>query len=467
MKRFVYLTIFVGLLGVAVLAEERLYSENPFVIQLEQEPPEDTAGGIALGDLDNDGRLDYIVTTSKTIGAYSHDGKTLWVRPEMLQEGGSAENIGLPGHCHPRVEVHDIDGDGKSEILYLQNEGEFVIADAATGKIEKVVYPKHPETIDGWQAFTVCNLRGKGDQDIVFQACPITGPCSRPGQKRGTHVAAFAVDSLEGEPLWLTKDFFGLAHGPLRVADLDGDGKDEICGVTIVNPDGSYNSHWKYTDRWDIKKHGSFHADSIFIYDVRPDEPGLEAVILEEGANAVSVVNLTEYLWRIDHRRQEPQNAAIGEFDLSRPGLEIWCRSRYNVDQKPWVMDAKGNVISEWEMTKKAPKDWTRSGVEIIWTIDWTGGVKQLACAKERHKEGKVAIFDPMTGEFVRVFDNQAYRLMVADVCGDWREEILVQGPKELRIYWNDAPNPRPNHPRLWTQNHYRRSKANYNYYSP
>lgn len=24
------------------------------------------------------------------------------------------------------------------------------------------------------------------------------------------------------------------------------------------------------------------------------------------------------------------QNAAIGDFDIERPGLEIWCRFRYN-----------------------------------------------------------------------------------------------------------------------------------------
>ena len=37
----------------------------------------------------------------------------------------------------------------------------------------------------------------------------------------------------------------------------------------------------------------------------------------------------------------------------------------------------------------------------------------------------------------------------------------------ELHIYSNPDPNPHLNHPRLWTQDHYRRSKMTWNYYSP
>jgi hypothetical protein len=58
--------------------------------------------------------------------------------------------------------------------------------------------------------------------------------------------------------------------------------------------------------------------------------------------------------------------------------------------------------------------------------IDWTGGQKQLAAAKERHTAGNVAIFDPLTGAFPLRLNEEARRLYVADVTGDWREEIVV-----------------------------------------
>jgi hypothetical protein len=55
----------------------------------------------------------------------------------------------------------------------------------------------------------------------------------------------------------------------------------------------------------------------------------------------------------------------------------------------------------------------------------WTGGQKQPAAAKERLTAGNVANFDPLTGAFpLRL--NEAPRLYVADVPGDWREEFVV-----------------------------------------
>ena len=72
-----------------------------------------------------------------------------------------------------------------------------------------------------------------------------------------------------------------------------------------------------------------------------------------------------------------------------------------------------------------------------------------------------------MTGEFVLEFPENADRLYVADVTGDWREEIMVINGNQLHIYENTDPNPNPNRSSLWTQNHYRRSKMTWNYYSP
>jgi len=61
----------------------------------------------------------------------------------------------------------------------------------------------------------------------------------------------------------------------------------------------------------------------------------------------------------------------------------------------------------------------------------------------------------------------QADRLYVADVTGDWREEIIVLNRNELHVYENRAANPRPNERRLWETRNYRRLKQCHNYYSP
>lgn len=118
-------------------------------------------------------------------------------------------------------------------------------------------------------------------------------------------------------------------------------------------------------------------------------------------------------------------------------------------------------------MDDVAPPGWTASGVEVIHTIDWTGKRQQLACAKERHRSGDVCIFEPLTGKFVVRFKEKADRLYVADVTGDWREEIIVLNGSELHIYQNTGRNPRPNQEHLWANRNYRWLKQCHNYYSP
>jgi hypothetical protein len=201
---------------------------------------------------------------------------------------------------------------------------------------------------------------------------------------------------------------------------------------------------------------------------VRPDLPGLEVVALEEnGPQRVFLYNHEGLIWQAHNEHQEPQNAAVGDFDPDRPGLEIWARSRYDEDQRPWMFDAYGKLIADYKMADVAPKGWTVSGVEEISTVDWTGRPKQLAAAKERHEAGDVAVFDPLSGAFLLRLEEEADRLYVADVTGDWREEIIVLNGDELRIYENPAPNPAPGRPSLWEQDHYRRSKLTWNYYNP
>lgn len=450
------------------------YAQNPFVIQLRQDPDQDkndTAGGIALGELDGDGLLDYLFTTAESIGAYAHEGGALWVRQEPMRRGGASERVGLPGHFHPRCEAHDIDADGAAEVLFLRDDGELVWVDGRTGEVEGVLDPWKPredgkDLIAGWETFTVCNLRGTGDFDIIFQATPLEGPGSRRGQMRGKVLAAFAWGDW-AEPLWWTRRYWSPAHGPLRVADHDLDGRDEVVGITMIDDDGAIAPHWRYTDHWNLEEHGSFHLDALATGDVLPERPGLETVLLEEGANAVSLVGPTTFFWRKVYRRQEPQNAAVGDFSLEHPGLEIWCRSRRQRHQKPWVLSAAGDVIATWDMDEKSPDGWTTEGVEVIWAIDWDGGPLHYAAAKERHREGDICIFQPVTGEFIRTWQDHAARILVADVAGDSREEIIVQAGKALKVYWNQSENPYPPKPRYWTRNHYRRAKTNYNYYSP
>lgn len=131
------------------------------------------------------------------------------------------------------------------------------------------------------------------------------------------------------------------------------------------------------------------------------------------------------------------------------------------------VFDAPGNPAARYHLDDTAPTGWSPRGIEVVHTIDWTDGRTQLACAKERHESGDVALFEPLTGRFVLHIPEQADRLYVADVTGDWREEVIVLAGSGLHVYANPADNPRPDEPRLWDNRNYRRLKQCHNYYSP
>jgi len=443
------------------------YSTNPFVIQLDIPAEAEGIGGIIAADVNGDSLLDYLVTKPGHLAVYDHHGGKLWVEKIDIRVTGQSENNGLPGWSGPGVQVADIDGDGSNEVLFLTFEGKLHVREGAGGKTERVAEPSLISGVEKWEHVIVANLRGLGDRDLIFQACPLSGPDSPKGGKRGRLMAAFAAEDPEGEPLWQTDSYWGPAHGTARVADLDGDGRDEVAGFTIIDDDGSFVDTWQYTDETNLKRDGSFHLDGLYIYDVRPDLPGLEVVLLEEKTDHIALVNMDRFIWRTHYLQQEPQNSSVGDSDPGRPGLEIWCRSRYNEHQKPFVFDAGGRLIAHYEMDSLAPEGWTARGVEEIWTIDWTGGPKQLAAAKERHTSGDVAVYDPISGEFIQRFKEKANHLYVADVSGDWREELIVVNGSSIHVYHNAAVNPNPHRPRLWAENHYRRSKMTWNYYSP
>jgi len=424
------------------------------VIKLEIPPPQESEGGLIVADVDNDGAMDYLVTVPNHLAVYGNNGLKLWGKSADLVVGGQSESQGLPGHHGPGVAAGDVDGDGKCEVIFLTKDGVLNVVDGATGQEKATAKPPVPKGAERWELALVAGFRDGSDQDILLQAT------NKDGYRMGRYLAAYAFESLRdgGKPLWTTDTFVSCAHNGTRLADLDGDGRDEVLGATILGPDGRMRSRAA-----DFRG----HIDSVFVADVRPEIPGLAVVLLEEGSNEVQVIGIGGPIWRKNLRRQEPQNAAVGRF---RPGSDevfVWCRSRYNEHQKPFVFDASGNVVFEYEMDRVAPPGWTTKGVEVIHTIDWTGEPHQLACAKERHESGDVGLFEPLSGRFVLRLPEQADRLYVADVSGDWREEILVLNGTELHVYSNAAPNPRPDRSRLWSNRNYRRLKQAHNYYSP
>ena len=426
------------------------YKANPFSFKLKQQLPTDyQAGGIFVHDLDGDGLMDFVVTTTTSVGAYDHSGRSLWV----VKPGIQSCKYQLPGLFHPGAIAGDLDGDRKQEVAWLVDCKQLLIVDGTTGKAKKRL------SVANAQAVAVANLRGAGDRDAVLQISQ--------RELRGIRLDTGAV-------LWTTKAYIGIEHSMARLADLDGDGRDEVAGLSLIDHDG------KQMNRWDLRRDlntSIWSVDSLVIADIVPGGP-LEIALAEQGGNNEAiVVNAQKIVYHSSNpanpcckvagecREKDPDKVAVGDFDTKRPGLEVFCRSACG--RAPWAFAADGKLIASWVVDKTKPTGWHQDGIEQVVAADWDGDERQELVLTERHTAGRAAVVNALTGKFIATFAGNAARVYAADISGDYREEIItIDTSGEVRVFWNPANNSRTRD-RYWKRQHYRRQKQNWNYYSP
>jgi hypothetical protein len=441
------LTLFIGYSDIKASDTSNwgTFSKNPFLFKLEQPIPQ-INGGLFVHDLNSDGLFDFVITSDGHIGAYDSNGTKLWIRKCDIRLWDYSH--------HPSALAGDMDGDGAEEIAYLTSD-KIKIIDAATGTDEKTL------PCGEVKAMAIANLRGKGDRDVILQYSQ-------------TRIKAISLE--DGSELWQSDEYRGIEHSPLRIADIDGDGLDEVAGASIIDHDG------KRMNRWDLGK-VYVSADSLVIADVVPGYP-LEVVLAEQrGAHShTDVVNPKKILFRSLNpwNWEDPDKLAVGDFDSNRAGLEIFNRSSggdgtcprgreepFGSEECPWVIDSAGEPICKYYVNDNKPAWWTGHGLEEICRIDWDGDNEDEIVAKERHKNGAGAIVNPITGEFKKIFAGKAARIYAADIQGDSREEVIMLDESGVvKIFWNSNVNSNPPKPRYWKQQHYRRQKQNWNYYS-
>jgi len=97
---------------VALTGHEQSRAEEPSVrIRLDIPAPRDSAGGIMVADVNDDGKPDFMVTVPGHLAVYDNSGRKLWIKKLDIVVGGQSESQGLPGHDGPGVAAGDVDGD--------------------------------------------------------------------------------------------------------------------------------------------------------------------------------------------------------------------------------------------------------------------------------------------------------------------------------------------------------------------
>ncbi|MBT2700117.1 rhamnogalacturonan lyase [Bacillus sp. ISL-40] len=218
------------------------------------------------------------------------------------------------------------------------------------------------------------------------------------------------------------------AHS-LSAADVDGDGKQEIVyGGATIDHDGSLLYSSMDTMPAESAAPGTTarvgHGDALHVTDIDPNRPGMEIFMVHEGAAsapfgyALRDAKTGKTIYG-GYTGKDTGRGMVGDVDPSHPGLETWAVGL-------WTADGK-------QINTKAPG----TNMNIKWSADMTtqivNGAENNTPTIDDWQKGKV-----LTASDTRTNNGtKGNPSLVADIFGDWREELLVRttDSSAMRIY--------------------------------
>lgn len=222
----------------------------------------------------------------------------------------------------------------------------------------------------------------------------------------------------------------GQGDHSLAVADVDGDGCDEIIyGACTIDNDGSvlYSSTDKMPDGREVKLG---HGDSMHVARIDPDWPGFQIFNVFEGASSVP------YGYALRDARTgkvlfgEPADrdlgrCMIGDVVPGVRGLQVWVGK---------IQDCHGNVLDAKLLGTNANIKWAADlSTQVVDGVDYVGGKHVGIIGDNTHGimlEPKGCATNNGT---------KGNPCLIADIFGDFREEIVLrtEDSSAVRIYIN------------------------------
>ena len=394
---------------------------------------------VGIGDLDGDGHYDFVVkhpagnidpgrrvASKDTYKIDGYDGRTGRFRWRI--DLGWNINHGI--WFSPMV-VRDLDGDGKAEVCLR------TAPYAATR--QEMFSPDKPFVLEGPEYLAVYSGETGQEIDKVdwIERGEVTDWADRSGNRSSRHMMGVAY--LDGKTpsvlavrgtyglmkvdAWVLQDrklrnvwrwtnerapfkYQGQGQHSIKTGDIDGDGADEILNGSIaIDNDG--RTMWST---------GLGHGDRFYLADIDPGRPGLEVWYTIEDPHPQHGVSLWDarhgtLIFGSDEPNTDNQIASglAGDIDPAYPGMEVWG-DRY-------FFTAQGRRIDG----PVPPQN------ELVW---WDGDP-----LRELHSKGTISKWQgPVLGR------TEGSVQHVADITGDWREEIVTFAGGELRIYGTNIP---------------------------
>lgn len=441
-----------------------------------------TANDASVGDVDGDGQYEIFLKWEPTDAHdNAHDGMTsptifdcYRLNGERLWRINMGRNIRSGAHYVPFM-VYDFDGDGRTEMMVKTADGTTdgqgnVIGDTSVDyRNQKGRILSGPEFITVFDGLTGRALdtkpyipeRGRlaawGDSkgnrsERYLAAVGYLGAKDANGKMtasamfcRGyytrTVIAAWDWDGKElrnrwtfdtDEPQWAA--YAGQGNHNLRVADVDGDGLDELTyGSMAIDHDGKglYNTGFGHGDA--IHLLADPKTNRLYIWDCHENKR--DGSDLRDAATGKVVFQIKS--------RTDVGRAMAADIDPTNYGVEMWSTDSHG------VRNMKGEVVS----TAKDPKAPQHDNTLIIngkylpvnFGIWWDGDLLRELLDHEtvwkyNWQEKSIDRLQKFEGSFNNW--TKSNPCLSADILGDWREEVIMRNREstELRIYVTPHP---------------------------
>ena len=430
----------------------------------------------SVGDVDGDGEYEIIVkwdpsnsqdnsyygiTGKVYIDAYKLDGTMLW-RIDL------GKNIRAGAH-YTQFLVYDFDGDGLAEVICktapgtVDGQGKNVIMnsddpnadyhsidttqtsgskmlgtiqtgseyltlfDGKTGaELNTIAYNPPRGTVSAW-GDTYANRCDR------FLACvayldgihPSAVMCR--GYYTRATLASYDVKDKKLVPRWLYDSgstsgvgAYDQGNHNLSVADVDGDGKDEIIySSCAIDDDGTC-----------MYRTGLGHGDAMHVSDLDPDHAGLEVYTVHEETTAkygyeLHDANTGAILWGLKTASDNGRGLAA-DIDARYRGFELW--SIFNNT----TYTCKGDSIAP----KRAPINF-----RIYWDGDLQDELLDGTSISKWNGNGTTTLLSPSGVSSCN--STKKTPCLTADLFGDWREEVILWttvDSSKLQIYTTTTP---------------------------
>lgn len=421
---------------------------------------------ISVGDLDGDGEYDIIlhqagrsrdnssngITDPPIFQAYKLNGTFLW-------EINLGKNIREGAH-YTQFMVYDLDGDNIAEFACKTSDGTIdgtgkVIGDASkdwrnsngkilsgpeyftifSGKTGEALastdYIPARGNIAGWgghggngkndssgnrvDRFTagIAYLDGVHPSVIMCRGYYGRSVLAAWDWRNGKLSSRWVFDSIDGK-----NPYSGMGNHGLSVADVDGDGKDEIIyGAMCINDDGK----GLYTT-------GLRHGDALHVNDLDPERPGLEVFgvhEIEAGTKGPGVAMFDAATGEVLYRNAEDEDIGrglAGNIDSISIGAQMWWSGSNG------LYDIKGKKVGDQPQS---------TNFLIWWDADLS---RELLDGNHIDKYNGGRLFT--AHECVANNGSKSTPALSADLFGDWREEVIFKTSdnQSLRIFTSTIP---------------------------